>query len=195
MAKLFRASRMRALVETRFGRYLAYATGEILLIFLGITLALLFSNWNEERDLRRAELTALGEIASNLRANVGFFEENIQLDQSSLSDCEEIVELIEGRAPWSSRHSPIMYNCRTWTSPYLHDAAYESLRLRGTDLIENSDVKNSIVSLFENEYEQLYGDIDWSQKTFEAAVWGLSTPVFSSIEVRKPLDLATTMRL
>jgi len=196
MVRFFRISRMNALVESKLGRYMAYATGEILLIFFGITLALWFSNLNEQQRLRETELATLQELAQNLRANADTIDANIARDRSSLEDCEKIVGLLDKRDPWLNEHSPIMYNCRRWTSPYLQDAAYESLRLRGTDLISNKDVKSAIVDLYENVYERLVGDTDWSQKAFETHVWG---PIYAryfehrSRETVKPSDYDTVV--
>ena len=173
-----------ALEESSFGRYLAYAAGEILLIFFGITLALWFSDRNEQQSFREAELATLQEMAENLRANVDTIETNITRDQSSLGDCDKMVDLLENRNPWSSEHSPVMFNCRTWSSPYLQEAAYESLRLQGSDLISNPEVRFSVISLYENVYESLRGDIDWSQRAFETSVWG---PIYARyLEHRSP---------
>ena len=46
-------------------RNVAYALGEVLLIFLGITLALSFGNWNEERRLRQTETRTLVDVAED----------------------------------------------------------------------------------------------------------------------------------
>ncbi len=191
MARFFRVNRINALAESKSGRYLAYATGEILLIFFGITLALWFSNLNEERSLREIELATLQELAENLRAHMDTVEANIARDRSSLGDCEKIVDLFDKRDPWLNEHSPIMYNCRTWTSPYMQDAAYESLRLRGTDLLSNRDVRSAIVFLYKNVYDRLLGDTDRTNWVFETAVWG---PVYAryfehrSAETVRPSD-------
>jgi hypothetical protein len=184
MARLLRTARVGAIAESRLGRYLGYAAGEVFQIFIGITLALWFSNLNEQRRLRIVEEATLGEIAANLRANADIIRGNIDRDRSSLADCDAIIELIDSRIPWTGAHSLAMDNCRTWTSPYLRDAAYESLRSRGTDLISEREVRNSIINLHEYVYEYLVNDTDWSQRAFEESVWG---PVFARhIEHRGP---------
>jgi hypothetical protein len=166
---------MTALFESRVGRYVAYAAGEIVLIFIGITLALAFSNWNESRRLRSIELATLEDIAGNLQVNVDSFEANIAADRSSIADCARIAGLLESRAAWSSEHSSIMGNCRIWSSPYLQGAAYESLRQRGTDLVSNRTVRNAVINLYENTYAELIGDVDQMQWSFETSTW---TPVY-----------------
>lgn len=43
-------------------RYILYAIGEIVLIFAGITLSIWFSNWNDARKDRDAEVKLLKEF-------------------------------------------------------------------------------------------------------------------------------------
>jgi len=170
--RFLRTSRIQALRESRIGRYLSYAVGEVLLIFIGITLALMFSNLNEERLLRKEEIAALKDIADNLESNLFIFDGNMKKDRSSLADCEKILDLIEDRSPWLAEHSLAMWNCRTWSSPYLHSAAYEALRLGGASLISNPMVRNSIINLFDNVYEKYLGDVDEAQVGYEREIWG-----------------------
>jgi hypothetical protein len=46
----------------------AYALGEIMLIFIGVTAAFVFDSWKEERKSLREELIILSEIAEDLEA-------------------------------------------------------------------------------------------------------------------------------
>ncbi|MBK7871587.1 MAG: hypothetical protein IPJ74_13405 [Saprospiraceae bacterium] len=43
-----------------------YAIGEVALIFIGITLALAFGNWNQNRQERQTETKLLREMHANL---------------------------------------------------------------------------------------------------------------------------------
>lgn len=47
--KIFRLIRLNMLSENRFTRYLIYASGEIILVVIGILIALQINNWNENR--------------------------------------------------------------------------------------------------------------------------------------------------
>ncbi len=47
MIKLFRNTRRRLWIENRFGRYLLYAIGEIILVVIGILIALKINTWNQ----------------------------------------------------------------------------------------------------------------------------------------------------
>ncbi|MCB0662285.1 MAG: hypothetical protein KDC24_06075 [Saprospiraceae bacterium] len=49
MLKFFRNIRQSLLDQHRIGKYLVYASGEILLVVLGILIALFINNWNDKR--------------------------------------------------------------------------------------------------------------------------------------------------
>jgi hypothetical protein len=49
MIRLFRKIRHRLLSEKSYSIYILYASGEILLVVIGILLALQIDNWNENR--------------------------------------------------------------------------------------------------------------------------------------------------
>jgi hypothetical protein len=159
--------------STRLGhlrRYWWYAVGEIFLIFAGITLALWFSNWNETRRERVVERRVLTDIIANLHANAAHIEDNIKFDRSSVQACNTILAAIEARGPWLDDYEVTLDNCRWWSSPFLSAAAYDSLKLRGTDLITDRGLRDDIVKLYELNYAYLVDDIDKGFWQFQEAV-------------------------
>jgi len=70
MIKFFRHIRQRLLLENKFGKYLTYAIGEIILVVIGILIALQINNWNEEKKeniaLQHSLLIIKGNIKSDL---------------------------------------------------------------------------------------------------------------------------------
>ena len=55
MIKFFREIRQKKLTENKFGKYLTYAVGELILVVFGILIALSINNWNETRKNKIAE--------------------------------------------------------------------------------------------------------------------------------------------
>ena len=49
MIKFFRKIRQKMLTENKFGKYLMYAIGEIVLVVIGILIALQLNQWNENK--------------------------------------------------------------------------------------------------------------------------------------------------
>ena len=167
----FRSSRL-----AKIRRYFWYAVGEILLIFAGITLAIWFSNWNEERQLVRLESKALADIAANLAANIDHINANIDEDNFRIAACERFKIALYQEDPWRDSLAEDLYQCRWWTSPFLSSAAYESLKSRGTELISDSELRSAIVDLYEQTYAHLIDDIDKAFWNFQTAVM---EPVFN----------------
>jgi hypothetical protein len=151
-------------------RYIAYAAGEILLIFVGITLAIWFSNWNEARHTRAQEAQALADIATNLRVNADVIRGNIELDRTSVAACEIVIAVLSRRDPWNSALGKELMKCRVWTSPFFNAAAYDSLKTKGTDLIVDPVLRSQIVNLYEQDYAFLVNDVDKVFWVFHAAV-------------------------
>ena len=49
MIKFFRRIRQQLLTENKFGKYLKYAIGEIILVVIGILIAIQINTWNENK--------------------------------------------------------------------------------------------------------------------------------------------------
>ena len=62
MIRLFRKVRHKLLSESSYGIYLLYASGEILLVVIGIVFALQIDNWNENRNIRSTEQLLLENL-------------------------------------------------------------------------------------------------------------------------------------
>ena len=70
MIRFFRKIRQRFFIHKKFGQYVLYAAGEIILIVVGIMIALQLDNYNEERK-KKAEMGAnLMELKSELESNL-----------------------------------------------------------------------------------------------------------------------------
>lgn len=66
MVQFFRNIRRRLIESGRVRRYLAYASGEILLVVIGILIAMQINNWNEDRKLSLALDSSLWEVREDL---------------------------------------------------------------------------------------------------------------------------------
>ena len=70
MFKFFRRIRQNLLAENKIRKYLAYATGEVVLVVIGILIALQLNNFNEERKLRIQEKELLNSLQDELQYNL-----------------------------------------------------------------------------------------------------------------------------
>ena len=92
------------LTQNRFGKYLIYATGEIILVIIGILIALQINNWNEKKKIEQELLSSLKAMIEELDENIQFlskerqgFEVRLQRtkklknNKASDKDMEEII--------------------------------------------------------------------------------------------------------
>lgn len=77
MIRLFRKIRSQLLSEKRYSIYILYASGEILLVMVGILLALQIDNWNDSRKDRIEELKYLQSYSSDLSQDTAYLNYKI----------------------------------------------------------------------------------------------------------------------
>ena len=70
MIKLFRNIRKSLLNEGKTGRYIKYATGEIMLVVIGILIALAINNWNQNRSNTASANLHLKTISQNIKEDL-----------------------------------------------------------------------------------------------------------------------------
>ncbi len=96
MFRIFRTIRHRLIARNRVTDYLLYATGEIVLVVIGILIALQINNWNDDRQARAREMQYLRNIRSDLVNNMAVIDGFIEDRTTSLENAGIIVGHIEG---------------------------------------------------------------------------------------------------
>jgi hypothetical protein len=128
-----------------------HAFGEVLLIFTGITLALLANSWYENQQLRRDEMAALAQLQVALGADL----ERIKIRYDRIGQTnQEIVSLIEHLETGQQKQENIsagIESIDTFATLYLTYGPYETLKARGIDLISDESLRVKISSLYEDE--------------------------------------------
>jgi hypothetical protein len=170
MLRFFRQIRQKLLTDNKFSKYLLYAVGEILLVVIGILIALQIDTWNEERKFRAQQYGLLKDLAADLEANLNELDSGRRLNSLYLSEYRELAQAIQAdRAP-SADIDKLCGHLSTWHSPFFTRTAYESLKNKGLEIIENDRLKQRIVALFEKDFVYLSEDYD-------KAEWGFATSV------------------
>lgn len=77
MLKFFRQIRQRLLTENKFSKYLVYASGEILLVMIGILLALQVNNWNSNQIEKGLAKEYISRLSTELESEITHYK-NIQ---------------------------------------------------------------------------------------------------------------------
>ena len=158
MITFFRRLRVKLIGKGNFRKYLLYATGEILLVVIGILIALQVNNWNQTR----IEMAEAAEF--RLRLLDDFYEEialmgavidyaTIVSDHASRAiDVFETGEIPDGSTP--DQFLIDLYQASQIQEVSQPNSTYQELLSAGKlELIQNDSLRSTIIS---------YYSYDWS---------------------------------
>ena len=93
--KIFRKIRQQLVTENKISKYLLYATGEIILVVIGILIALNINNRNEQQSKSDAELNFYHNTKEQLLDDLSNIESNIQYNNRYVKQFKYAVRIIE----------------------------------------------------------------------------------------------------
>jgi len=152
MIKFFRRIRQKLLAENKFSKYLLYATGEVILIVIGILLALYLNNLNNEKASTLVEIELLNELKANIRGSIKSFGRTIESEKEYLAYNVLILDYLDNKRPYDDiLLKP--FSTYFWTvSSNPISGGYTYLKSKGIDLITNDSLRQNLSVLFENEF-------------------------------------------
>jgi hypothetical protein len=128
---------------------------ELALIFIGISLALTFDNWNNDRNERALEREYLQSIYINLENNFKQIDDNLLVNADKLKASKNIYLFVLG----------VTYNEQTilidlnslfyYKTLSLESSGYTSIRSYGLHIIESPELRMAIVELHDRHFDRL----------------------------------------
>ena len=167
MINFFRKIRHKLSNENQYLKYTRDAIGEILLIVVGILLALYLNNLNQEKSIRKDQVKILNEIILNLDNSGNAFKRTIETETTYLNHNLRIVKHLDQRKPYVKSLDEA-FGTYFWTvSSTPVTGAYEYLKSRGLDLIENDSLRQNLSLLFESEFKILREENQFWANSFQ----------------------------
>lgn len=163
MTKFFRKIRQRLLVENRFGKYLIYATGEILIVIIGILIAIQINNWNENQKNEKKIASLLKEIKKNLIGEIKDSQSIIEYYSKKDSLLNLVVTNKITRQDYKcdvslySPHTAIL----NWKNIEINRNAYNNL------ILISGEIPSKYESLYENLHKLYDTDGNYIQERAE----------------------------
>ena len=198
MIKFFRKIRQRLLSENKFGIYLTYAIGEIVLVVIGILIALQINNWNEAKKTQEKERQVLTEIISDLDYTLIDLDRVIRKRTNNLNkttnSLKTLITVLETNKMYHDSLASNFRAANAYDDVDFKTSGYQSLVSIGTDLVEDPILRSAIgkfhtssISNSKGYFEEIHLDfysymIDYFRKNF--------TTVFvdNALEKLKPND-------
>lgn len=160
MPRFFWQIRRRLLTENRFSKYLLYATGEILLVVIGILIAIQIDDWQTKNDSLQQERRLLLGIKEDLMADtlqvsrrfmVSYedFKNNIRLFDSlrTVDDINLNVHYVDSIFARCIRQRNTFFPVAGTYKTIINNSLSEKIR--------NRDLFKQIQSLYEKQYVAL----------------------------------------
>ena len=151
------------LTENKFTRYLLYASGEIILVVIGILIALQVNNWNEQRKQRVRELHYLTNLKSDLILNIAEIEKYITTRTSRTASAYYVLDYFEGKPLTDlNEFNKQSVNVYTWQKFFQIDNTFQELTNSGNlSILSNDSIKSGFLNL-----ETLYKKLKYEEEHF-----------------------------
>jgi hypothetical protein len=162
MIALFRKIRQKLVESGSFSRYILYATGEIMLVMIGILLALQVNNWNETRKRLNQEEYLTLELKKELEDNLVLINEDIESNRTGLNGTLEFLRLLQERGLENKKQkadSLIVYFFLINTVDPVSGVIDDMINTGKLDLIRDDSLRKAL-SNWGGRNADLYDDIE-----------------------------------
>lgn len=128
---------------------------EFVLVIVGVLIALQVDNWNDERNARHKELLLLDAMRAELADDLQNMRDGTGQRLEVVQRGKALIAHIDAKQPYDSALDAefgLLYRTYTFV---VNRAAYENLKAQGVDMITDSQLRHTIVSLYEEDYRHL----------------------------------------
>ncbi len=132
-----------------------YALGEIFLIFVGISLAIAFDNWNEDRKRDQLEIDVLLQIKNELEFNQGDITADYIKMIWGLESLVYIDSVIAENRPYKPEMAFDFYWIQFDEYTLPGRGGYDKLKSLGLDLIKNDSIREFVQFAYEYAYPRI----------------------------------------
>jgi len=149
MIKFFRKIRQKLLSENKFGKYLIYALGEIILVVIGILIALQINNWNQEKQDDKKEYLLLTQLLVEYRSNLGQLNDKIFIRDEGINSALRLLNYKNFESQNISNDSVNLHISRLIMRPTFDPELGVSTELINSGnlyLITNTALRNKILA-------------------------------------------------
>jgi len=148
MLFLLRKIRNKMIKESKFGQYLLYAIGEIILVVVGILIAVQIDNWNETIREKSIEQRTLTELKLAIMQDTSSYNKTIRYGGIKLESTKRLARALNnGIEDYDSIRIDLVNSNFTYFFSF-NSGPYETFKSIGLDKISNDSIRNSITYIY-----------------------------------------------
>ena len=158
MFKFFRSFRLSAITGNRIRKYFLYASGEILLVVIGILIALQVNNWNEKRKEHDEVAIIKQNLYDEFKQNRKVLAERIGLIDKALDHSRQVMAFMGKSRDYINSHnldSILVYSLYYGNFNPSNSTIMELLQAGKLKLLEDKQLKQLI-----SDWLQMLEDTD-----------------------------------
>ncbi len=170
MIRLFRKIRQNLLSEKNYSLYFLYATGEIILVVVGILIAFQIDNWNEQRKFKSQEIKTLTEVKSSLEIDLKDIIFNISWQSKAKNSCETILNSFNQNLPYNDSLAVHFGQMMGYSIFLPNIGSYEYIKTKGIDMISNDSLRIKLTHYYEQDIKLIHAFENLNQSGFPQTV-------------------------
>jgi hypothetical protein len=149
MIKFFRKIRQKMLSESKLGKYLLYAIGEIVLVVIGILIALQINNNSANQKKQQFEITILENIKEDISADKLDCELNLQYIKVVVTNEQRLLDFLLDESIQAT--DSIRFNDALGIDllTLFHNASFHNLQNNDIGLITNNNLYKEITRFYD----------------------------------------------
>jgi len=146
--------------KPKFKSGFKYALGELMLIFLGISLAIAFQNWNDERKLKRQTTEILTEIKENLELDISSLENLLANRTLDLAATQRVIQLYSEKKPFDEGVSNDLGRVIIGDAIYFRKLGYGLLKESNLMSMTNPALRKMLNGYYEEYMQFVINDVE-----------------------------------
>lgn len=170
MIKFFRKIRQRLLNENRFSKYLLYATGEIVLVVIGILIALQINNWNENKKQQKEVQNALMEIKNDLILDQMVLHEALNHKNEEYDKQQRVIDILDHKKEMVEDFDKLLGHLMLKRNVEFTKNGFDLLKDMGIGKIEDDDFRIKLTSYYDLSLPRIQAEIDDDTDEFQS-IW------------------------
>ena len=170
MIKFFRKIRQKMLTENKFGKYLTYAIGEIILVVIGILIALQINILNQAKKDRVYEVKMLSEIENGLRLDLSNLHEHYETYTTLENTVDHFSKLTKDIVIFDESMQSDLWKLNLGRYLQFNRGPYDALKSSGIDRVSNDSIRNELINFFDFRLLEFQTQIDHTTRRYRSNV-------------------------